>query len=501
MNDWYFYQEKGATVGPIGLPELRELIRLGRVRVFDLIYRDGDPEWRLALAFESLRGDFQSGLISSLRDKPWICLQQKPNSDSGLNFVTTGPYRAEEIQQKLQLGEVKYSDYAWKDGLLGWTRIGALEEFNSRLRAAEKKAENSTPLAKELLEQVVEMRRPTAVREEAPPKGSVGPDLTKSPPVMPSVTKRIPKVPFEMEATVVAPLPNVGRRRRRLQADWGMLGVFGILIVAGFWVISQVVLPAYRMAKSAKEDPYSIAPPPVAEVPPVPASPPEPIPREEKAEAKEKSEAVRPEPREPTQLVLKVQMLGPNQAQIEVRTNGTAEFPVYLQVIGLPGQVSEGGSFYRFSRYTPTGDLKKSLDLSGLKFPQGKFILRAETGKVKKETRLNLGVSDPNYKKAVLQQRKMWAHAIWKERLALLKLSQELEEKVALANGAEKKFSTKGLSQLTSFKRVNGARYFIFESWSELHQITMAAQKEVTTELLARAQKERNRLAGFSVWK
>src|SRR5437870_714954 len=111
MNDWYFYQERGKTVGPYTVDDIKGRIKDGRIRVFDLVYKDGEAAWRMALEHSSLRVEFKSATLASLKDRPWVCLQRK--SEGELEFLTTGPYTQDEIRENILSGRVSYSDYAW----------------------------------------------------------------------------------------------------------------------------------------------------------------------------------------------------------------------------------------------------------------------------------------------------------------------------------------------------------------------------------------------------
>jgi hypothetical protein len=239
--------------------------------------------------------------------------------------------------------------------------------------------------------------------------------------------------------------------------------------------------------------------------------PPEPVPVVDSKPFKpdDEVEAAAPQPtptpekpivKKPSELKLNVQTLAGNQVRIEVRTNGSADFPVYVQVVGLPGQVSEGGAFYRYMRVKTTGSPTQPLDLSSLKLPLGKFILRAATGDLHKEARFHLGLGDAAFKQNVNHLRKMYAHSFWSERLHLIRLVQTLEKRTADAM-AGKKFSSKGLEALRAVKRSNGQNYLLFEDWYELKDIFDDAKSQPSTAVLGRIKKMKEHLASFSIYK
>ncbi len=531
MNEQYFYQDRGKTIGPIQIDDVKERIKDGRIKLFDLVYRDGEEAWRMALEHQALRAEFKSSTIASMKDRPWVCLQRK--SQSELEFYTAGPFTQEEVHESLLSGRVSYSDYAWKDGFQDWKRIGSLEEFNPRVRSSLAATMQPVPevSAKELLKNVVEFKRPLPPIPEPPPPEAKTSDLTKGdgPPPVPGAGGRERRSTVR-QATPPEPSPVVEpkaapkkKRSARLAVDWGLVGVLVLVLAGAVVLVSRFalvkngsgagsnILPALE-TDSPGEAINSAKPKPVNENEPIAGPPAADAEADAAGSQANSSDATMEEPAEPLlpakpeskmpgELSLAVRMVSSNQARIEIRTDGSAEYPVYVQIVGYAGQVGDGGAFYRYMRYIPSGNPRQALDLSSLKLPQGKFVLRAETGTLKRETKFSLGLNDPIYKRAVLKQRKMWAHAIWRERLTLFHLSQLLERQIAQGMVPTKKFSAKGLDALLVVKRANGAKYFIFEEWWELHQVAKAAKDGSTPVLLARAQRVRDRLATFSVWK
>jgi hypothetical protein len=205
-------------------------------------------------------------------------------------------------------------------------------------------------------------------------------------------------------------------------------------------------------------------------------------------------------PRAPTELALNVKNRNQNQVTVELRTNGTKEFPVYVQVVGVPGHVTAGASFYRYIRARPTGDMRKPIDLSKIKLPQGRLIVRASSGVLKKEAKVNVGVNDPQYKSAIRRVRKLHAYSIWNERLKLVNLSSLLAARVKEAVSGQK-FSSKGLEAISQVRLVNGYKYALFDDWFELKAILTEAQKEPSAALASRAKRIYDKMVAYTVWK
>ncbi len=540
-EDSYFYQDGGKTVGPVTSTDLKSRIKDGKLRLFDLILKEGDAAWRMALEHTDFKEEFRGQSKSAMKEKPWVCLQRK--SPDGFDFTTTGPYALEEIREALMAGRVSYTDYVWRSGFNEWKRIGLMEDFNPRLRKAEPIKARPPESAEELMKNVVEMKRAKMPEPEPPPvEAKGGKDLTKekekeksakdlarmkpekpdkrsAPPPLPIPPK--PVIDPDNEPTVIAarpqtPAPAAPTKKRRRKSvpwvDWGIVAILVVVLGAVALVLSRNIkrqrtleVPATTVVEtvpptvSSAPIGYDAENEPTPEIteedeiePPVKAEPPkvteekpdEPLP------AKKVSSA-------PTELILSVQSRNNNQARVDLRTNGSPDFPVYVQVIGMAGQVTSGASFYRYIRLKPTGNPKQPLDLSKVKLPQGKLIFRANTGDLKKEAKLNLGVNDPQFKKNISRVRKLHAFAIWQDRLSLLRVSGLLADRIA-AGG---KLSTKGLEALNDVRLVNGYKYILFEDWYELKSVYDEARKQPTPALANKAKRIRDKMLSFSVYK
>lgn len=640
MRDWYFYQEKGKTMGPLTAEDLRARIRDGRLKLFDLIYKEGEPGWRMALEHPDLRDEFKKMGEGNTKERPWVCLHRK--SETTFDFITMGPYSDAEVKEAIQSGKISYSDYIWRDDFSEWRRIGDVPEFNRRIKKEGGGPEHREEAPEDLLKNVVEMRRPSRTHDVPPvpkPSEAVTHDLTKKPgndeptrivrtplsddaptrivrqPVDPDATRivrtepsdpeatkivrslqadpeatKIVRTPdqagsdeatrivnFDPDATRVAPggggpppppqtrehrLPpempgerpgagvaafeerdgegpgtqtRIRRRRRRLiriSTDWAIVGSLVLLLLVVIVLVSRNMRspgknlpepPPVSAIDSLEPGAGELTPPSNTEgpatLPPIGAQAPEPQPLKQlgteefppPVEQPAPSPALAPVPapppspkaqvsRPPTQLVLNVQGANSTQARIEVRSNGSSDHPVYVQIIGLPGQVAEGAAFYRYLKLKPTGNPKEPLDLGDVRLPQGRFILRAETGGLKRETALNLGTGETAYKQAVARARKVNAAVIWQERLQLYRIAQRLE--ASLLEGLQtKRLNGRGLEALNPVKKTNGSNYILFEDWWELKEITDAAKATITPALVERTKRVRERLATFTVWR
>ncbi len=524
-EEFYFYQDSGKTVGPVSGQDLKSRIRDGKLRLFDLILKEGEAVWRMALEHGEFKEDFKGPSKTALKEKPWVCLQRK--SPDGFEFTTTGPYSLDEIRESLMAGRVSYTDYVWRSGFNEWKRIGLMEDFNPRLRKAEPVKAREPESAEDLIKNVVELKRPKIPEPVPPPPEAAGPDLTRDKPKEKSPKELarmkperqrpppIPKLPEpDLEATVIIdePAQSKGKKRRRKSVpwvDWGIVVILVVVLGAVALVLSRNIkrqrtleVPANTVVETAPPAAttgpvgYEIedeAPPEIVDEdvePPAKAEPP-------KVAEDKPDEPVKKPSKAPSELILAVQSRNNTQARVDLRTNGTPEVPVYVQVVGLPGQVTSGASFYRYLRLKPTGDIKQPLDLSKIKLPQGKLIFRANTGELKREAKLNLGVNDPQFKSNLNRVRKLHAYSIWSERLTLLRVSGLLAERIA-AGG---KLSTKGLETLNDVRLVNGYKFALFDDWYELKGIYDEARKQSSPALAAKARKIRDKMLSFSVYK
>jgi hypothetical protein len=529
-NDSFFYQDDGKTVGPVTMTDLRGRIKEGKVRLFDLILKEGEPSWRMALEHGEFKEDFKEKSKGALRERPWVCLQRK--SPDGFDFLTTGPFSEEEVRENLMAGKVSYTDYVWRNGFPEWKRIGLLEDFNPRLKKMNFEAPPPEEEdAEELVKNVVELKRPKPVLPELPPPEAETDDLTKSP--LPPPIPEVKKAPIEMPehsrltagpraisristiSTIKIPDKQKRRRKNVPWLDWGIVGILVVVLGAVAMVLSRNIkrartldVPASTVVETVPPLPntplgYETAeedenrPEPADDEPKElePEEPEEPAP---KAQAKEPPKKI--PPRAPTELVLNVQNRSQNQIRFDLRTNGTKEFPVYLQVVGVPGHVTTGASFYRYLRLRTSGDLQKPLDLSKVKLPQGRLIVRASSGDLKKETKVNVGVNDPQYKQAIGRVRKLHAYAIWSERLRLINLSALLATRIGQAVSGQK-FSGKGLEAVNQVRLVNGYKYALFDDWFELKNIMTEAQRSPSAALAAKAKRINDKMVAYTVWK
>lgn len=139
---WYI-SRAGQASGPFVTDMLLAMIRDGQIKPIDLVFQEGDEEWKPAASFSELRpakrpGDSQwdeaGALYPNTRDRiqpaplvTWILL--RPH---GSTYIQEGPYSTQAVLDGLRLGRFLYSQYAWRAGNPKWVRVGELAEFDRR---------------------------------------------------------------------------------------------------------------------------------------------------------------------------------------------------------------------------------------------------------------------------------------------------------------------------------------------------------------------------------
>lgn len=156
---WYI-SRAGEASGPLSTDLVVSMLKNGQLQSLDLVYREGESEWRPAAMFRELKGSTaaahsaptisQTAAVKSADEAPrgtspsvlsWIVL--RPHSST---YLQEGPFETDVIIEGLQKGRFQYSQYAWHEGMSQWMRIGDLSEFDRRTRARDAKPHVPPPL-------------------------------------------------------------------------------------------------------------------------------------------------------------------------------------------------------------------------------------------------------------------------------------------------------------------------------------------------------------------
>lgn len=192
--NWYYYFEGQRAVGPLGKADLVERIRTNKLGPYQLVIRDGDDEWKPALALPEFRDLL---LVQKTQREPsrlWIILKRQ-DAGGRLAAESLGPFTSDEVREHLQSGRIEYTDYVWKDGMHQWRRLSSLKEF-SPFEKPDRPPEPlvNLPPAPQIAKQVskaevlkkVEVVNRKRRAEPAPaaiPEEAEGPDLAEAPSV------------------------------------------------------------------------------------------------------------------------------------------------------------------------------------------------------------------------------------------------------------------------------------------------------------------------------
>jgi hypothetical protein len=176
MAKWYFVDE-GKPRGPLGENEIVLAAKEGHLGPLDLIFRDGSERWIPARELEFLQDIFRETIEGPDVVPQWIVLRKKPR-DTGSGYLQSGPYSAEEIRDKIKVGDLDFVDYVWKEGREKWSKISQTREFNpeyEEVRTKEKKVfsgvqvrpESADVQAEDLLKNVLKAKKPKRNKKES----------------------------------------------------------------------------------------------------------------------------------------------------------------------------------------------------------------------------------------------------------------------------------------------------------------------------------------------
>ena len=170
MTAWYVSRGGDAT-GPFATDMLLSMLKAGQLQPLDLVFREGEIEWKPVASFRDLRmnaptenskssppGDnpqpampasqapgekkpLQPARVADPRTLSWIVLRAH-----GSTFLQEGPLETQMIIDGLETGRFQFAQYAWHAGMSQWMRIGDLREFDRRSRSRDSKPHVPPPL-------------------------------------------------------------------------------------------------------------------------------------------------------------------------------------------------------------------------------------------------------------------------------------------------------------------------------------------------------------------
>lgn len=212
---WYFSLNQ-EVYGPVATVELQDLLASGKLPPSAMVLKEGEKKWQAAEGLAELyAGQAPSGeptqaeaateavmigssetIVSGLDPAAlhWVVLKEV-QEDGKPKFLQDGPFSTDEVLEKVQSGELRYSDHCWREGFSSWRLIREEPLLQAAAAVSSSFEEFSPPTqaAVELprLEDIEEVSGSVQFSEtevlqaswgEDPPEEVSGPDLTEEAP-------------------------------------------------------------------------------------------------------------------------------------------------------------------------------------------------------------------------------------------------------------------------------------------------------------------------------
>lgn len=133
MSQIWYYENHGRAVGPISLEALIGKIKNHEIKLVDLVFKEGEPQWLPAQSYSEITELL--GSVSLQRSSEWIVLTSV-NVDGQEVQKQIGPYNAGQILDLIDKGYVRFSDYVWRDGYDHWVPLGYVDQFEMPLKSS-----------------------------------------------------------------------------------------------------------------------------------------------------------------------------------------------------------------------------------------------------------------------------------------------------------------------------------------------------------------------------
>lgn len=477
MTSWYFLVEKGKTIGPLEKEAVDLAIKKGRLGPFDLLYREGEEKWQPTHKFEEFRHLFQ-GRISATIDDSWIVLQKKVRGTK-VSYEQKGPYLTERVKELLQLGEIQYSDFIWREGQKEWRRISTLDFFNPppvkwksvALLPQDVELDEEVTSGQGIVIEPVDLSAVTQIHfdlEKQKPKEAVTEDLTQTlPPAaeVVSLPKKI-RIPKGLEPKRAAPsevlsepLVATGRLRSRLRWPYVFL-VAGFLVLGGFVYLHRIEIsklmgrPIWQEAGTSK--PKVVAPAPVptsspeitsarTENLPVPSPTPSVPVAQEAPKPKIENQSSRVEP---SRLKIRINRRG-SDTVADFSTDASIHFPIQVTVIGEAAEILGQVSVYRELTVRWQAHERPNLNMSKLGLGQGKYRIHAQIKDFEDEARFRIGKDDRAFRAELDRHRKLISLPFQRERRRVILAGLELQGLISRAQSVFQTGATSSAGYLT----------------------------------------------------
>ncbi len=454
---WYI-QKKGRTEGPIPEETLINAIRKGEMGPYDLVFREGEARWQSLSDFSIFAENFkqQTPAPSSAdsNSEQWVVLVRNKNKKDRRQ---KGPYTTAQMRDLIRSGDLKMSDYVWKEGMKEWYRLHSLDIFHQDNAPVDLPNTVITPIVNstgaELLKNVTLQPRPQVKPPESPPPETTGTDLTKQEAFETAKTKDITK-------TLTAPVKKSSKHRSRkrpsavrdgnlditavtqvrrisplqvfLELSWPKRVFYSCLFVIGSLtaLMSVLYFTSYRDAKLLSERKIErVAPPPTLSAAKGSARP-EKSAKDNTAKETATNATPTPLPPEPDTppkfMKARVAQGQSDDATIEVATNASRHYGTTLEIAGEAGRVIGVRSYFRQVKLRGVDGRKIAVESLNLR--PGYYSIDVTLGEYSDHVSVAWKVNTKTFKTDFTEHRKKISYYAGEERYNLIKTSEFLEQ-------------------------------------------------------------------------
>jgi hypothetical protein len=273
-----------------------------------------------------------------------------------------------------------------------------------------------------------------------------------------------------------------------------VLLILGFIGFKMFYVPEQPVPPPPPPQAAAPQPVIPIVP--QAPQPPPPPPPPEvvPVPVQE---VKEVPDAPELPPikkivkkKVATRLKLHINMDAAGGASMSVETDAPPEQPIWLEVVGLGGQLTDQSHFYKKIKWN-TG---KPLDVLDGEISSGYYKMRATAGDLTMEEKFEIGVHEKGFSDRLKRERKIGYNEFWSERKRLFLTAKSLEHALSRPHRSS-------ISELDRMGQSGAAKMIFPEIWNELIDIYKNARGPNAAAAASRLAAVQTRIASLSLYR
>ncbi|MBX7232449.1 MAG: DUF4339 domain-containing protein, partial [Bdellovibrionales bacterium] len=437
---------QGKTIGPVDQQEMIMVIKSGKLGAFDLLYREGQEKWQPCHQFGEFNELFKTAAPVRFEDS-WVVLIKKTSGDK-INYLQKGPFSTAKVKELLQAGEIRYSEFIWKEGQKKWARISSLELFNpppvqwqpAVVLPQDVEAKKTVP--ENLSEMVTQIRWvPSESKPEAIPAEATSIDLVTAKlnpePTLTEQRKAADSRNIVVENKVTEQIPFIKPKSKWLEKFILILSIFAAIL---FFLYRQELVPLIQN-KWAIIKPQRVNPPPkILSVPnpPPPQIQPAPLPNTNPVLLREPQQPLPAPPQptpakvevpiprvEPTFLNAKITSHSPKS--VLFFTDGSPHFSIRVEIKGRAGEILDQVNYYKEIILRWKNNEKPRLDLESLNLPEGLYELHAKMGEfLAQPSSFRMGKEDKEFQTRLAQHRKFISLPFQRERRKLILASSEL---------------------------------------------------------------------------